>query len=145
MLSDLDHLRHATLGQEAAQLQSTSQAAAAAAVKVDHTPKNPAVPVVVGRAAHIHIHHIEAEMRLAVHWVPHTEAGTHFVAAVKLSHLKQAVTAGSYYFGLLAGIDLPFDLVGTVLRLVRTDIGLVFALIESTAEVVGQTVNSVAQ
>jgi hypothetical protein len=83
-------------------------------------------------------------MRLAVHWVPHTEAGMHFVAAVQLSHLKQAVTAGSYYFGLLAGIDPPFDLAGTVLRLVRTDIGLLFALVGSTVEAAGQNVNSVA-
>lgn len=52
----------------------------------------------VGKAAQVHnlvmryaarvIHRIEAEMRLAVHEVPRTEAEMHFVVDVRVLHLK---------------------------------------------------------
>lgn len=57
------------------------------AVEVDHTLGAPVVPVEVPLVAQVGktvraVHRIEAEMRLAVHEVPHTEAEMHFAVDV---------------------------------------------------------------
>ena len=134
-------LRHAIQGQEEGHQQSTSQAAAVA-VNTDHTLKNPVDPVEVAQAFLIAVdkavqfrvpvmryvvpamHCIEAEMRFAVLEVVHIEAEMHLVV-VPVLHLDTgwAVTADSDYLELLAGTDLPLDLVGMVPRSPKDGIG----------------------